>query len=70
MSYWGKSEAQQAVDVVAPVMAGMPHAEVEEELQRWLDRRGAVLDEPQRSQVVDAVASGCGVVTLAALGQA
>lgn len=57
-------EAQQAVNIVAAVMAGQPRAEIERELRHWLDRRGVALPEPHYSLVVEAVALGCRAVTL------
>ena len=64
MKDWEITNAQQAVNIVAAVMAGQPRQAVEVELRDWLDRRGATLPEPMRSRVVDAVALGATIVTL------
>lgn len=56
--------AQQAVNVVAAVMAGCPRDDVALELDRWLARRGGVLDEPHRSAAVEAIAGGSRMVLL------
>ena len=64
MGNWDVMRAQQAVNIVAPVMAGRPRLEVEQELEAWLERHGAALPEPHWSGVVDAVAGGSRIVTL------
>ena len=69
MKDWEITNAQQAVNIVAAVMAGQPRQAVEVELRDWLDRRGAMLPEPLRSRVVDAVTRGATIVTLRVAGQ-
>ena len=64
MGDWDARSAQQAINIVAPVMAGQPRDDVEVELRRWLDRHGATLPEPHFSGVVEAVAAGSVIVTL------
>ena len=64
MKDWEITNAQQAVNIVAPVMAGRPRGDIEVELQHWLARRGATLPEPQYSIVIEAVALGSRTVTL------
>ena len=67
METWRITDAQEAVNIVAAVMAGKPRDEIEVELCHWLDRRGTTLPEPHYSLVVEAVALGCRAVTLAPL---
>ena len=69
MKDWEITNAQQAVNIVAAVMAGQPRNAVEVELHDWLDRRGAKLPEPLRDRVVDAVTRGATIVTLRVAGQ-
>lgn len=64
MRDWEITNAQQAVNIVAPVMAGRARDDIEAELQHWLARRGAALPEPQYSIVIEAVALGSRTVTL------
>ncbi|MCL3862486.1 hypothetical protein [Actinotalea sp. K2] len=64
MTGWDFSDAQRAVNIVAPVMAGQPRDDIEVELQHWLARHGATLAEPHYSLVVEAVARGSRAVTL------
>lgn len=61
---WVTSGAQQAVTVVAAVMAGQPRVDVAAELDEWLRRREAHLPEPQYSRTLDAIAGGSSVVLL------
>ncbi len=61
---WVVSGAQQAVTVVAAVMAGQPRRDVAAQLDDWLGRRGAVLPEPEYRRTVEAIASGSAVVLL------
>ena len=70
MSDWDVRNAQQAVNVVAAVMAGRPRPEVAAELDDWLARRGAELPEPEYSRTVDAITGGVAVVHLAPVVQA
>ena len=56
--------AQQAVNVVAAVMAGHPQDDVALELDHWLARRGAVLDEKTWSATVEAISGGSTMVIL------
>lgn len=58
------SEAQQAVNVVAPMMAGHSREDVERELRKWLDKRSADLPEPYFSRVVGAITSGSQAVVI------
>lgn len=50
--------AQQAVNVVAPMVAGQSREAVTTMLDQWLTRLGATLPEPRYSQVVRAIAEG------------
>lgn len=67
MRNWEITNAQQAVNIVAAVMAGQPRNAVALELHSWLERRGAVLPEPLFAEVVDAVTEGNSIVTLRAV---
>ncbi|GAA2724095.1 hypothetical protein [Cellulomonas aerilata] len=58
--------AQQAVNVVAAVMAGQPHDDVAAALQDWLDRRGAHMSATTFRVTVEAIVAGSSMVILAA----
>ena len=61
---WKLSGAQQAVNVVAAVMAGQPRDDVRVALDIWLERFGGELAEPVHADVVGAISRGSAMVVL------